>query len=158
MTMAAKGVRMEEPKITSLEDLTKLRAKDGEVIELPAFDSKIPFHAKVRRPSLLKLCEAGIVPNSLLGIVRELYEGQIKGDIPKYYELLKIVAEQALVEPKFEDVKDIITDEQLGTIFDYVQQGVAALSKFRQDGKLQEIINILLQNEHKNIKTDKDKK
>ena len=137
--------------------MAKLKAKDGEIVTLPAFDKDTPFTAKLRRPSLLKMCEAGVIPNSLVGIVRELFEGQLKGDITKYHTLLKIIAEQALVEPKYEDVKEVITDEQLGTIFDYVQSGVISAKSFRNEGNIQEIIDLLLQSKPKTVEAIKNK-
>jgi len=117
-------------EITKAGDLENL--KKGEVIELPPFDEKNELVARLKRPSLLTLCRIGTIPNKLLTAAQRLFEGDKKGDIKEYGELLHIVAEAALVEPKYEDVKDLLTDEQLTAIFNYTQLGVMALQPFRE--------------------------
>lgn len=116
--------------ITKPEDLKKL--KDGEVVELPDFDEEVPFVAKLKRPQLLALCRNGVIPNPLLGAAQKIFEGEKTGSIKNYAEVLHIVAQEALVEPKYEDIKDELTDEQLTAIFNYCQMGVMALEPFRR--------------------------
>jgi len=117
-------------KITKTGDLDNL--KKGEVIELPPFDEKIKFVARLKRPSLLTLCKIGTIPNKLLTAAQRIFEGDKKGDIKEYSELLHIIAEKALVEPKYSEVSEILTDEQLTAIFNYTQLGVMALQPFRR--------------------------
>jgi len=115
-------------KITSIGDLENL--KKGEVIELPPFDEKHPFTARLRRPSLLTLCKNGTIPNTLLATAQKIFEGEKTGDILQYGDILHIVAESALVDPSYEQVKDHLTDDQLTLIFNYTQTGVLALLPF----------------------------
>jgi hypothetical protein len=124
---------MKELKPTNFDDLQKVRSefKDGEVVELPAFDSGQPFVAKLKRLSLLELCKSDVLPNQLLGSVQELYEGKQRADLKKYAQTLDIICEQVLVDPKWEDIKDILTDTQKVAIFTYSQHGVAGLLPFR---------------------------
>ena len=124
---------MKELKPTNFDDLQKVRSefKDGEVVELPAFDSGQPFVAKLKRLSLLELCKSDVLPNQLLGAVQELYEGKQRADLKKYAQTLDIICEQVLVDPKWEDIKDILTDTQKVAIFTYSQHGVAGLLPFR---------------------------
>lgn len=117
-------------KITSIGDLENL--KKGEVIELPPFDEKHPFVARLRRPSLLTLCKIGTIPNTLLATAQKIFEGEKTGDILKYGDVLHIVAKSALVDPDYEQVKDLLTDDQLTLIFNYTQTGVLALLPFRE--------------------------
>ena len=123
-----------ENKVTSSEDIKKLKAKDGEVIELPGFDENTPFTARVKRPSLMELCQSGTIPNPLLGAAQKVFEGSIdKANIKDYGQVIRKVAEIALIEPKYSEVKGLLTDDQLVIIFDYTQKGVVALLPFRDD-------------------------
>jgi len=123
-----------ENKITSIEDIKNLKAKEGEIIELPGFDENTPFIARVKRPSLMELCQAGTIPNQLLGAAQKVFEGSIdKANIKDYGDVIRKVVEIALVEPKYSEVKDLLTDDQLVILFDYTQKGVVALLPFRDD-------------------------
>ena len=117
-------------KITSIGDLDSL--KNGEVIELPPFDENTEFTARLRRPSLLTLCKNGTMPNTLLATAQKIFEGEKHGDIKSFSEVLHTVAKSALVAPAYNDVKDILTDEQLTAIFNYTQTGVLGLLPFRK--------------------------
>ena len=144
-----------ENKVTSLEEIKKLKAKDGEVIELPGFDENTPFTARVKRPSLMELCTKGTIPNPLLASAQRLFEGQIeKSTIVGYSEVMRKVVEVALVEPTYSEVKDVLTDSQIVVIFDYVLKGVVALLPFRQNRRAIRQ-NILADKElQRQVKTD----
>lgn len=130
-----------ELKITSLEDIKK--AAEGEVVELPPFTENIPFVARLKRPSMLSLAKSGKIPNSLLGTAQALFEGNISkkskdNGIADVLEILEIMAEAALVEPTYDDIKNAgleLADDQLTAIFNYTQEGVAALNLFRRKYK-----------------------
>ena len=117
-------------KITTTGDLDNI--KKGEVIELPPFDEGTPLVARLRRPSLLTLCKNGTIPNTLLATAQKIYEGEKHGDIKNFSEVLHAVVKSALVEPKYEEVADILTDEQLTAVFNYTQTGVLGLIPFRE--------------------------
>jgi len=117
-------------EVTKTSDLKKI--KDGEVVELPKFDDGTPFIAKLRRPSLLYLCKSGAIPNELLAAAQEIFEGRQKGNIKNYADVLDKVLEVALVEPKYEEVAELLTDVQRLAIFSYTQNGVMGLQPFRK--------------------------
>ena len=150
---------MDEKKVITDSDIAKFKAKNGEVIDLPGFDEKTPFNARVKRPSLMELCAKDIIPNALLAEAQQLFEGDLqKGNLIKYNEIMRKVAEIALIEPKYSDVADILTDEQIVNIFDYTQKGVVALMPFREIRKLQESLNRIRADKGKNIGNIKDKR
>ena len=124
-------------EITKVEDIT-----GGEVIELPPLYNDKPFIARLRRPSLLTLCYAGKIPNELLAVAQEIYEGKgvTEGKIAEYAQVLNLVAEAALVEPKYSDIKDYLSDLHIRAIFQYCQFGVKALIPFRALQQLSEDI------------------
>lgn len=121
---------MEEKKVTSVGDLDNL--KKGEVVELPPFDEGTPLTARLKRPSLLTLCKNGTIPNTLLATAQKIYEGEKHGDIKSFSEILHAVAKSALVEPKYEEVSELLNDEQLTAIFNYTQTGILGLLPFRK--------------------------
>ena len=148
-----------EKKVITGSDIGKLKAKNGEVIDLPGFDENTPFNARVKRPSLMELCAKEIIPNTLLAEAQQLFEGDLqKGNLLKYNEIMRKVCEVALIEPKYSDVVDILTDEQIVTIFDYTQKGVVALLPFRQIRKLQENLYSIRGDKKTGLKNVKDKK
>lgn len=121
-----------EQKVTSIEEIIKVKKSfEGEIVELPEFDDGTPFNAKLKRLSLLALCKDGVIPNVLLAAAQEIYEGRQRADIKKYAEVLDIVCSQSMIEPKFDDVKEILTDTQKVAILTYAQHGVAGLVPFR---------------------------
>jgi len=124
-------------EVTKTSDLKKI--KDGEVVELPKFDDGTPFIAKLRRPSLLYLCKSGAIPNELLAAAQEIFEGRQKGNIKNYADVLDKVLEVALVEPKYEEVAELLTDVQRLAIFSYTQNGVMGLQPFRKIEELSKI-------------------
>ena len=148
-----------EKRIFSREDLEQYKKRDGAVIELPEFDEQTPFIAQVKRPSLFDLCKNGDIPNPLLSTAQELFEGKLeKGNIVKYKEVLEVVAKASLVEPTYEQVKDVITDEQLISIFDYALKGVVALVPFLQNKSFYQSIKSISLQQDNSIKALKNKK
>ena len=158
-----------DKKVTSIEDIKKLKAKEGEIIELPGFDESTPFVARVKRPSLMELCKNGTIPNPLLGAAQKVFEGSIdKATINEYGDVMRKVVEIALGKSKYSEVKDMLTDDQIVVIFDYTQKGVVALLPFRDDKRrieqdkladkvLAEIVSSRNKKESKPLKVVKNK-
>ena len=129
-----------DTKITSLEELKSFAA--GEVVELPPFVEGHPLTVRMRRPSLMVLMKRGKIPNQLLNTANKLFTSTAGKDDylsnPEFFaqtlEVMDILAEAALIEPSFKDVKEAgleFTDEQYMAIFNYTQKGVEALKPFR---------------------------
>jgi hypothetical protein len=121
--------------VTSLENLKKL--SEGQEVELPGWDEE-PFICKLKRPSLLGLVEGGQIPNPLLNASYILFNGaKTQKDVlnlKDQKEILDIVARAAMVEPTYQQLKDIgleLTDLQLLDIYNFTQLGVRSLISFR---------------------------
>lgn len=123
-------------EVTSTE---KIKEKlKGKVVQMPGWDDE-EINVRIRRPALIGLVKSGKIPNELLGTVEKALEGgteamkktSTKG-FEQMAELLYIVAEKAIVEPKYELLKGELTDEQLFFIYSYVMQGVRGLENFRE--------------------------
>ena len=121
--------------VTSLENLKKL--SEGQEVELPGWDEE-PFICILKRPSLLGLVEGGQIPNPLLNAAYILFNGaKTQKDVlnlKDQKEILDIVARAAMVEPTYQQLKDIgleLTDLQLLDIYNFTQLGVRSLISFR---------------------------
>lgn len=127
---------MSNMKVTSLVDLKKI-AK-GKIVELPGWDDDTPFYARLSRPSLQKMVSKGDIPNSLLNAATELFFGRSTGgkvDMKQLSDLQHVVVESALLEPTVEEIEEIgleLTDQQIIAIFNYTQEGLKGLEKFRK--------------------------
>ncbi len=121
--------------VTSLEKLKSL--SEGQEVELQGWDDE-PFICKLKRPSLLGLVESGQIPNPLLNAAYILFNGaKSQKDVinmKEQKEILDIVARAAMVEPTYQQIKDIgleLTDLQLLDIYNFTQLGVRSLISFR---------------------------
>ena len=123
--------------VTDFSKLTKIR--DSKIVELPDFGDGTKFIARLRRPSMLKLCKSGKIPNSLLNQATALFTDSNvskKVSITEIYDICEIICESAFVNPTYEEIKKSgieLTDEQIMAVFQYTQGGVKALENFRNE-------------------------
>lgn len=124
-------------KVTTVDDL-KEYAK-GQIVQLPSFADGQPLIVRMKRPSLMILAKSGKIPNKLLKTATEMFNGEGAADdedfdaLSKTFDLLDIICEASLVEPKYKDFKSVgidLSDEQLIAIFNYTQRGIEALNSF----------------------------
>ena len=124
--------------VTKIKDLKKYAG--GSEVELPGFIADEPFIAKLKRPSMMKLVEAGDIPNPLLNAAAKLFKdgvNQAVNDGKNLKEISQVfccVAKAALVEPTYEDLEAAgvgLTDAQLLYIYNFTQTGVDTLKVFR---------------------------
>lgn len=118
--------------ITSIDELRLMSG--GEIVELPPFVQGKQFVAKLRRPSMMNLVRQGKIPNSLIKMATDLFNGTTKDSetsaeeaMPQMLQIMEIMAEATFVEPKWSDIKAAgieLTDEQMIFIFNYTQSGV----------------------------------
>lgn len=134
----------EEPvlKVTSIADLQQYQ--NGSVVELPGFGKDQPFYARLKRPSLLSLMQAGKIPNDLLNSANALFDGGVgsistitrdQEALKKVFDVIEIICEATFVEPTYKELKMAgveLTDEQLLFVFGYGQVGVKQLEPFRK--------------------------
>lgn len=118
--------------ITSIDELKLMSG--GEIVELPPFVQGKQFVAKLRRPSMMNLVRQGKIPNSLIKMATDLFNGTTKDSetsveeaMPQMLQIMEIMAEATFIEPKWSDIKAAgieLTDEQMIFIFNYTQSGV----------------------------------
>lgn len=141
--MATKVVEQSiQPKVSSIAELQSYQ--NGAIVELPGYGEGQPFYARLRRPSLLGLIQAGKIPNDLLNSANALFDGGVSSiasitrdreALKKVFEVIEIICEATFVEPTYKELKDAgikLTDEQMLFVFGYGQVGVQQLNSFRK--------------------------
>lgn len=131
--------KMAEKKlqVSSLESIKEQAS--GEIIELSGWTEK-PFVAKVKKVSFLGLVGEGLIPNALLTAAEVIFNGKTTSkkapDIKDTSKVIDIVARHVLVDPSYDDLAGIdvkLTDQQKLELFQYSQQGVKGLYRFRAE-------------------------
>ena len=131
-------------QITSIEEF---RNQSQPLVDIVGFEPGQYVTVRLRRISMMALVKTGKIPNALLTKATELFTGakdksgkvnesQIlsnMGELDGINEIIDAVCEAAMIEPKFNDVKDYLTDEQRTEIFQWTQGGVKALESFRAE-------------------------
>ena len=129
-------------QITSIKQLQSI--KQSEIVELPSFEDGTPLIVEIKKPNMMSLLTSGKIPNTLLTVATEMFNGktgQVMGkaseDIKTLKELvgmMEVLAEASLVKPSYKDIKKAnvqLTENQLMAILMYSQGGVKALENFR---------------------------
>ena len=133
------------------------------IIPIPGFDEGETFEIKVKKLSIVGLMSSGKIPNSLMQVVKDAFAGITStaaennvdasvmdraGEIGK---LLDIVCAEAMLEPKFDDIKDVMNDAQKLAVFQFTQGGVEQVKTFpsieRNTGHTDDVENISSQTE-----------
>lgn len=119
-------------KIITAESFMK---KATRVIEIPGFEPGELFSVKVKNVGVLSMIIGGKLPNSLLVMATQLFpDAQSSESLQKstdkllddpealkaMSQMMRAIAKEALVEPKYEDIAEGITDEQIQSIFTQV--------------------------------------
>jgi len=123
-------------EILSIEELRKMATN---VIDIPNFDNTGTIKVRVQKPRLMAMASQGKIPNHLLGTVNDMMFGRKKEkgepkleDLTKVYELY---CRACLVEPNYDEFKELITDDQMQAIFDFATGEASQLDSFRTDEK-----------------------
>lgn len=130
---------MNERKVLSIDEL---REQSKPLVAIPNFDNTGFIYTRLRKPRLLNMAKEGKIPNHLLGIATTMITGY-KDDGKKKSKGIDLLKDAALmtelycgacmVEPTYEEMKDIITDNQSDFIFKWALGEVESLDSFRTD-------------------------
>ena len=113
-------------------------------IEIPDFSGIDTIKIKVKRPQLMSMMSQGKIPNRLLSIASQAvisdkgFQYKSKDDAEKAKELAEWVAfycEICMVEPKYEDVKETLTDDQALSVYAWAVAPIDVLRSFRHEKK-----------------------
>ena len=128
---------------TSLEQLKNIKL--SEIVELPSFEDGTPLIVEIRKPNMMQLITSGKIPNTLLNVAMDMFNGktgdkmqkasQSSKDLSELVKMMNVIAETSLVNPCYEDFKTTgvdLSDDQLMAILMYSQGGVKSLENFRK--------------------------
>lgn len=133
--------------ITSVE---KFKASSIREVEIPGgFDGEM-FTIAIKPASMMSLIASGKIPNSLMDTAQSLFNSkQIDNiddaeklisenaidfeSIKMMSQLMDAVCDAVMYNPKYEEVKEYLTDEQKQAIFEYSQVGNNALIPSNQE-------------------------
>ena len=129
-------------KIASIEDFKR---DQYHMLEIPSSNNRETMTIKVQGPRIMKILEQGELPNHLMAMAVELVnKGHITREaedtastIKALRELMDIYCYACMVEPRFEDVKDHMTDDQKAMVFNWGIGEVSSTSRFhtiQEDG------------------------
>lgn len=112
-------------------------------IQIPSFDGLGTIDIKVKRPQLMAMMSQGKIPNRLLGIASKAvnsvgFQYKSEDEVEKAKELAEWIAfycEICMVNPSYEEVKDIITDDQALSIYAWAVAPIDMLRSFRHEKK-----------------------
>ena len=119
----------------------QFRNKAVSIIPIPGFDAGETFEIKVKKLSIVGLMSSGKIPNSLMQVVKDAFAGiksagaeadesAIMDKASDIGKLLDIVCAEAMLEPRFEDIKDAMNDAQKLAVFQFTQGGVEEAKSF----------------------------
>ena len=120
----------------------EFKNKAVSIISIPGFQEGETFEIKVKNLSIVGLISAGKIPNALMQTVKNAFAGIKSSASTKEAEasvidkaeqignLLDIVCKEAMVEPLFDEVKDVMNDSQKLAVFSFTQGGVQELEPF----------------------------
>lgn len=128
---------MSDKKIFNIKEMKEI---SNPVIKIPNFDNTGTINIRVQRPRLLDMARQGNIPNHLLGIANQMLLGKQNHDkmddkksLEQIASMMELYARACLVEPTYNEFKDVMTDEQGDAIFAFAIGKVSDLDSFRKD-------------------------
>lgn len=117
-----------------IEELRKLAIQ---TIEIPGFSPGTTITVKVQQPRIMALIAQGKIPNPLMAVASKLVMGETTGkiDAAEAMKIYELYCTACLVEPTYEEFKDIITDEQMLYIYRWAVGELQQLASFRPDAE-----------------------
>ena len=113
----------------------EFKEKATRVIQIDGFEAGEKIEVRIKPASILNLMISGKLPNSLLNVVQEVFgdvdeiNNKLQNDsetMKAAMELMDLVCEQCLVEPKYSEIAEFLTDNQKSQIMTEAQGNVTA--------------------------------
>lgn len=119
------------------------KAKKNEELLIPGFTTDEKISITVRRPNLLSLVMKGGIPNELMSVARSLVIGNFdvskkisdEEKLDNITKSIEVYLRAVMVEPAYEEVSDLLTDEQVVFIQQWATAPTKELSSFREDAE-----------------------
>ncbi len=132
---------MTQGKIISAQDFINKAIK---VVEIDGFEAGEKFTVKLKPVSLLAMMTKGKLPNELKAQVASLFSNSQNNpneqvpitsieELALMQELMNKVCEECMLEPKFSEIGEYMTDAQKTQIFTYAQGNVKQYTPSNQE-------------------------
>lgn len=141
--------------IITAEAFKQLAVQELQISPFPGTTE--PITVQVKATGIMNLLSNGRIPNTLLNSVNELFNGKKRedlvdehgnlkeeakkaaeagmangaGDMAKMAELMKTFASETLVAPRYEEIADFMTDQQMQDIFEFMMGDMKTADSFR---------------------------
>lgn len=126
------------------EEFIKLSSQE---VEISGFTKGEKIKVLLKDVSLTSMMVDGRIPNDLVKTVEELFSGkkptiEEAQEVAKNFDsdkiremmsLMDVVCKEAMVQPKYDEVKNYMTDEQKNDIFTWTQRGIEELKPFDEE-------------------------
>lgn len=121
--------------MSDILSIEKLREMACPVISIPDFTGEGKIKVRVQKPRLMAMAAQGQIPNYLMSVAMQI-AGISKAkpkdpDMKDIANTMELYCRACLVEPTYEELKDIITDDQMSAIFDWAMGDIQKMSTFR---------------------------
>ena len=119
--------------------IEQLRQMAQPVIEIPDFESKGTIKIRVQKPRLMTMVVQGKIPNHLMSKVNEMITGKSSKkekeemQVTDIAQMMEIYCQSCMVEPTYDEFKEIMTDEQMEAVFNWAMGTVNKIDSFRTD-------------------------
>lgn len=102
---------------------SEFRQKATRIIAISGFEPGELIEVRVKPVNMISLMATGKVPNTLITTINELFEGQQPEQInntvindekamQSVLQLMDCICEECLVEPRYCEIKDLLSDQQ----------------------------------------------
>lgn len=129
-------------KISTIDDFKKSQFSYIKLDNVDEYGEDLPLTLKIKRVSMQSMIQSGMLPNNLLAEAQSLATkkpvAQTKAAMEKadkYINMMHEVAKEIMVEPRYDEVKEYLTEDHVAALFNIVTGGVEALRRFRANQK-----------------------
>ncbi len=115
-------------------EIDELRALAIQTVVIPGFSVGKTIEVKLQKPRILALMGQGKIPNPLMPVATKMTMAPTKRvsfDAREAAQLYELYCSTCLVEPTYDEFKDIITDEQMIHIYQWAVGELQEVSSFR---------------------------
>lgn len=136
------------PVITA-EEFINLSTK---AVEISGFEKDEKLTVMLKKISMTTMMVDGKIPNELLYLVDDVFDVKASNkeiientnnllkqkdnsEISEMIKLMDIVCEEAMIQPKYNDIKNYMTDTQKNEVFSWVLKGVNDLKPINEEPK-----------------------
>lgn len=119
-------------------NIAELRKLAIQTIEIPGFSPGATITVQVQQPRIMALMAQGKLPNPLMAVATKIVmtqTAQVKFDAAEAMKIYELYCTACLVEPTYDEFKDIITDEQMLYIYRWAVGELQQLASFRPDAE-----------------------